>query len=89
MLNTKTIYCYILKLYIFIYIYIYKITIYSFINIPTPTKMSYQLALIEKVESVIKRKRWKAHFFLNGDNKGCNTKTSFSIQIKIPPATMY
>ena len=72
-----------------IYIYIHKISIYSFINIPTPAKTSYQLALIEKVESVIKRKRWKAQFFLNGDNKECNTKTSFWIQIKIPPATMY
>ena len=41
---------------------------YSLKNIPTSSITSYQLKLIEKVESVIKRMRWKAHFFLNGDN---------------------
>ena len=42
---------------------------YSFKNIQTPTKTPYQLTLTEKIESIIKRMRWKAHFFLNGDNK--------------------
>ena len=58
---------------------------YSFKNIPTPTRMSYQLALIEKIESVIKRMRWKAHFFLNGDNKENNTKTSFGFKSRHHP----
>ena len=58
---------------------------YYFKNIPTPTKMSYQLALIEKIESVIKRMRWKAHFFLNGDNKENNTKTSFRFKSRYHP----
>ena len=40
---------------------------YSLKNIPTPTKTSYQLMLMEKIESVIKRMRWKAHFYLNKD----------------------
>ena len=53
---------------------------YSFKNILTPTNASYQLAFIEKIESVIKRMRWKAHFFLNGDNKENNAKTSFGLK---------
>ena len=40
---------------------------YSLKNIPTPTKTSYQLMLMEKTESVIKRMRWKAHFYLKKD----------------------
>ena len=40
---------------------------YSLKNIPTPTKTSYQLMLMEKIESVIKRMRWKAHFYLKKD----------------------
>ena len=60
---------------------------YSFKNIPALTKMSYQLVLIEKIESVIKRMRWKAHFFLNADNKENNTKTSFGFKSRyhLPP----
>ena len=34
-------------------------------NIPIPTKINYKTSLLEKVESVIKRMRWKALFFLN------------------------
>ena len=62
---------------------------YSLKIIPTPTRTSYQLALINKVESVIKRMRWKAHFFLNGDNKENNTKTSFGFKSRYhpPPCT--
>ena len=33
-------------------------------NIPIPSRNSYQLQLISKIESVIKRMRWKVHFFL-------------------------
>ena len=40
---------------------------YSLKNIPTPSKTSYHLKLVEQIESVMKRIRWKAHFFLNGD----------------------
>lgn len=35
---------------------------YSYKNIPTPSQHSYRLQLIEKVEMVIKRMRWRAHF---------------------------
>ena len=42
-------------------------------NIALPSKDAYQRSLIRKVESVIKRMRWKAHFFLHGNNNatGC------------------
>jgi len=33
--------------------------------IPIPPKDTYKISLLEKVESVIKRMRWKALFFLN------------------------
>ena len=36
---------------------------YSMKNIPIPPRNSYLKNLIEKVESVIKRMRWKAHFY--------------------------
>ena len=42
---------------------------YSLKNIGLPSHHQYQLRLIEKVESVVQRMRWKAHFFLGGDVK--------------------
>ena len=42
---------------------------YSLKNISTPTKISYQLMLTEKIESVIKRMRWKVHFYLKKDTR--------------------
>ncbi len=41
---------------------------YSLKNIPIPDNTSYKLLLIEKIESFIKRIRWKAHFFLNSED---------------------
>ena len=38
---------------------------YSLKNIGIPSEKAYTLKLIEKVEMVIKRMRWKAHFFDN------------------------
>ena len=49
-------------------------------NIPIPRNTSYQLKLIEKVESVIKRMRWKAHFFLNGNNTEETRKETFGFK---------
>ncbi|PIK38109.1 hypothetical protein BSL78_25061 [Apostichopus japonicus] len=43
---------------------------YSMKNIPIPTANTYKKILIEKVENVIKRMRWKASFFL----KTCNNE---------------
>ena len=42
---------------------------YSLKNIPVPSSASCKLQLIHKIESVIKRMRWKAHFFLNNNEK--------------------
>ena len=42
---------------------------YSLKNIPLPEKRTYQLNLIEKTESALKRMRWKAHFFLSDSNQ--------------------
>ena len=44
-------------------------TIYSLKNISLSDKRSYQIKLIEKIESVLKRMRWKAHFFLSKENQ--------------------
>ena len=57
---------------------------YSTKNIPIPLRNSYLKSLIEKVESVIKRMRWKAFFFdrneqdnddaINNDNFGFKSR---------------
>ena len=55
-------------------------------NIPIPSRNAYQLLVIYKIESVIKRIRWKVHFFLiniydtndnmNKETYGFKSKTS-------------
>ena len=42
---------------------------YSMKNIPIPSKNAYLKRLIEKVENVIKRMRWKAFFFERNENE--------------------
>ena len=42
---------------------------YSLHNILVPSQTFYSLQLIDEIESVIKRMRWKAHFFLNNNEK--------------------
>ena len=39
---------------------------YSLKNIPVPSNYEYKLQLISKVESLVKRMRWKALAFLGG-----------------------
>ena len=41
---------------------------YSLKNVPVPSQKFYLLQLIDKVECVIKRMRWKTHFFQNEAN---------------------
>ena len=36
---------------------------YSYKNIPITTERNYKSQLMEKIELVIKRMRWKAHFY--------------------------
>ena len=42
---------------------------FSLKNIGLPTQNQYRRSLIQKVESVTQRMRWKAHFYLNGETK--------------------
>ena len=53
------------------------------------------MRLIEKVESVIKRMRWKAHFYLSGEKEEENDdgnmdtkKKKLRFQVKKMPTTM-
>ena len=47
---------------------------YSIENIPIPTRKSYLLQLMEKIEMVIKRMRWKAIQFSNNENNDSKTE---------------
>ena len=40
---------------------------YSVKNIPTANERLYKTQLVDSIEAVIKRMRWKAIFFTNGD----------------------
>ena len=53
---------------------------YSLKNIPVPSKRSYNLKLIEKIESVIKQMRWKTYFFLNGGKCQSDNKNTFEFR---------
>ena len=55
---------------------------YSLKNIPTPSRSSYQLKLIDKNESVIKRMRWKAFFFLKDNNSNETERETFAFKSK-------
>ena len=60
---------------------------YSLKNIPTPHNNSYKTKLIEKIESVIKRMRWRAHFYLNKEQTDNNIKETFGFNSrKCPPS---
>ena len=56
---------------------------YSLKNIGVPSKDTYRLCLIEKVESVVTRMRWKADFFLNGQSK--YERNNFGLKSKKSP----
>ena len=56
---------------------------YSLKNIPITDNISYQVKLIEKIESVLKRMRWRAHFFLNQSKRQANTKTTYDFKSRL------
>ena len=60
---------------------------YSLKNIPIPSQDAYLRNLIEKVESVIKRMRCKANFFLKG-NKNSNESNRFGLPSTTPHAIL-
>ena len=53
---------------------------YSLKNIPLPDKSSHTLKLMEKIESVIKRMRWKAYFYLNKETQEKQQKNTFGLK---------
>ena len=58
---------------------------YSLTNIPIPSPNAYRKRLIEKVESVIKRMRWRAFYFLReGENSG-SAEEKFGLKSKKCP----
>ena len=61
---------------------------YSLKNIPIPSRDNYLRNLIEKVESVLKRMRWKAHFILKGEKNQENTNHFGLSSNKTPPTIL-
>ena len=59
---------------------------YSMKNIPIPTKRTYMNCFIEKVESFIRRMRWKAYFFNNNNKNESEIEENFGFpSIRCPP----
>ena len=58
---------------------------YSLKNIPSPSKDTYRKNLIQKVESLIKRIRWKAFFFERQCEDSNQITTNFGFKsVKTP-----
>ena len=51
---------------------------YSLKNIPAPNERTYKLQLIEKIELLIKKLRWKAIFFINNSKETGESRASGS-----------
>ena len=54
---------------------------YSLKNIPIPSNQSFLKCMIEKIESLIRRIRWKAHFF-DSNNTENNSSLNFNFGFK-------
>ena len=51
--------------------------------IPIPSKRSYKLQLMDKIDQVIKRMRWKAFFYTNRSE---DTKETYGLKsLTVPP----
>ena len=57
---------------------------YSLKNIGLPSQDAYRKILSDKVENVVRRMRWKAHFFQNGSSK--NDECKFGLKSKTFPS---
>ena len=62
---------------------------YSLKNIPTPSKESYQLNLIDKIESLVRRMRWRAFYYLNQQKCENEIKQTFGFKSRkcLPPCS--
>ena len=61
---------------------------YSLKNIPIPSKNSYFMTMLEKVESFIRRIRWKAYFFEKGpasEGRSCDDARIFGFKSSSTP----
>ena len=59
---------------------------YSTNNIPIATERQYKLKLIKKIETVIKRMRWKAFYFEKSDTRNNSKNIYYGLSSdKIPP----
>ena len=54
-------------------------------NIPIPSEKLYKMTLLEKVELLVKRMRWKAHLFENNDIRQSNPLHTYLKVEKAPP----
>ena len=58
---------------------------YSLRNIPRCSSQDYLKSLISRTSDFIGRLRWKAHFFLQGDNAIQNEKETFGFRTNLSP----
>ena len=59
---------------------------YSTNNIPITTERQYKLKLVEKIEAVIKRMRWKAFYFEQNDTRNNSKNIYYGLASdKTPP----
>ena len=58
---------------------------YSTKDIPIPPLKTYKIKLLDKVESVLKRMRWKAFFFLNPSTESRTGKFNLKSRRCPPP----
>ena len=58
---------------------------YSLQNIPILSKPSYQLKLADKIENVIKRMCWKAHFSIDGNSSDNIKSEAYGFKTKNSP----
>ena len=59
--------------------------LYSLKNIPVSSNEPYLIKLIEKIESVAKRMRWRAHFFLQEKHESDIPREDFGFKSKSAP----
>ena len=60
---------------------------YSLKNIPTPSRRSYLKSLMNKVESFLRKIRWKAYFYENPVDDDSEKQQKLWIQIKFNTIT--
>ena len=61
---------------------------FSLKNIPLPSNNSYLKALIDKVENLLRRMRWKAFFFDNPEEAANNNNFGLSSDCTPPKSTL-